>query len=1018
MKVDNNKQTFILFLYFIFNVVILISINWNDVLAKCDASIQIKNEFSNSLDLLKENITSNDGLENPENEDDETEDEKIFESSDDSASKHDTHSKSASVVSEETEECDSNPDISVPKDKLHAMSTTSKSGDDVTSESDGESEEEDYADDITENKNLKDLGETEKETEFDSLKITQSLGPSFENSISENSPAKITKVDTNRKTGLENTEKIGITQSLYPDFDINNSSSKDTDSNNSEKLPTFIYPGNDKITNSDASGNTIGFLNNMGNQGFRPVMKFNMPGSGFSNNLGQTKPVVGVQGIGIGGTKAFSGLPQRTAFNNANTILKPQGPHDKVIGGIVRTNPMQSQAASLTDKNVLVGRIVETKPKSITIPVSQPTLKSVVVGKVIRAHETPRKIANVPINPPSNKKILIGKLVDPKPKQERIITTVPMDPVKKVLVGKVVEQRPQPKRIVATPQTKKVLVGKVVEQRPQPKRIVATPQTKKVLVGKVVKPRQESAINTVPVTPQVQKVLIGKVVEPKPQPNVILQQTKLVSTPPVQKVLVGKVVDPNPQPNIVLKPKKMITTPIKEVLVRGVAVPQPKAKVILEPKKMDATVPVQKVTLGKVIEPQIQKVITSPKIQKVLVGEVVEPRPKTNIVLQPQKIATTRPTQKVLLGKIVEPQQRTRIMLKPRNVVAAPAQKVVVRKVVEPRLVQKPAEKILVRKVIGNKPKIIKEPVTQRKVLIEKIVKPEKEPNKIILGKKIETEKPILVKRVTQNTPRLIPVRAIGNKQPIIRRYVRVGGRKVDDDDDENSRILVKLPYDKLSHGEKIRRNEPYQLVEDQRARYIPNVPRITKSNRIIPVISPKSSSIGKSFDSDISLDRNKYIKLIRRKNVNDKILPVKKRDSNVDNEIDYLKEEIVLKPKYIDSSQIHQRRNYVGQNGVNIHNEHLNGLIGQSRGPRFGIPMFQLPPEKMGSVNNMHEVGNPNDQREHGDHFGEFSDNSMKDLKDTKPWYSQSTFVLSFIGILFLIVVGGIIVYYVSVQH
>ncbi|KAH7649665.1 hypothetical protein FG379_000925 [Cryptosporidium bovis] len=994
MKVHNNKQKFILFLYFIFNVVILTSINWNDGLAKCDTSIKTRDEFSNSLNLLKESITSNDGLENPENEDDESEDEKVFESSDDSESKHDSHSKSASVVSEETEECDNNSDISASKDKLSTMSTTSKSGDDITSELDGESEEEDYADNIIESKNLKDSDETIKETEFDGIKITQSLGPSFENSISENSPLKITKVDTNRETGLKNTEKIGITQSSYPDFDTDNSSSKDTDSDNSQKLPTFIYPGNDKITNSDASGNTIGFLNNMGNQGFRPVMKFNMPGSGFSSNVGQTKPVVGVQqGIGIRGPNFFSGLPQRTAFNNVNTVLQPQRPHDKVIGGIVRTNPMQSQAVSLADKNVLVGRIVETKPKSIAIPVSQPTLKSVVVGKVIRARETPRKIATVPIDPPSNKKILIGKLVDPKPKQERIVTTVPIAPVKKVLVGKVVEQRPQTKRIVATPQTKKVLVGKVVE------------------------PRQESAITTVPVTPPVQKVLIGKVVEPKPQPKVILQQTKLVPTPPVQKVLVGKVVDPNPRPNIVLKPKKMMTTPIQEVLVRGVAKPQPKTKVILEPRKMVATVPVQKVTLGKVIEPQVQKVTTAPKIQKVLIGEVVESQPKTKVVMQPQKIATIRPTQKVLLGKIVEPQQRTRIMLQPQNIVAAPAQKVVLRKVVEPKLIQKPTEKILVRKVIGNKPKIIKEPVTQRKVLIEKIVKPEKEPNKIILGKKVETEKPILVKRVTQNTPRLIPVRAIGNKQPIIRRYVRVSGRKVDDDDDDDSRILVKLPYDRLSHGKKIRRNEPYQLVEDQRARYIPNVPRIAKSNRIIPVISPKSSSIGKSFDSDISLDRNKYIKLIRRKNVNDKTLPVKKRGSNVDNEIDYLKEEIVLKPKYIDSSQIHQRRNYVGQNGVNIHSEHLNGLIGQSGGPRFGIPMFQLPPEKMGSVN-MHEVGNPNDQRERGDHFGEFSDNSMRDLRDNKPWYSQSTFVLSFIGILFLILVGGIIVYYVSVQQ
>ncbi|KAH8738621.1 signal peptide plus transmembrane domain or GPI anchor [Cryptosporidium ryanae] len=955
MKVGNSREILILFSYFLLNVIVLTSIDWNNGLVRCEISSSLNNEFSNSLQDLKENIVSNDDLEDPENED--SEDENIFDSSDGSASKDDIKSKSASLMSEETEELENIMDIPASKDKeppggkIESIEKDNVS----TTEADEESEEEDDDEDDSDNVNKKFLNDfknkLEKNEQSENVKLTQSLGPSFDDKNSENLYRKTEKFNIGKENNIENTEKIGITQSLYPDFTVNCFNSKDANNDSSQNLPTFVYPGNEKITNSDVSGNIAGFLsNNVKNQGFRPVMKFNAPVGGFGNNLGQIKPADGVyKGMSTGG-RISKDLPQKVVFGGVNAIDR---------------KPVQGQAVSLTDK-VLVGKIIGTKPK--TNKISVPTLN--VLGRLVKNQEKPAALTKT--------RILL------KPKETNVPVTPP--PAQKILVAKVAEPKPQPqvllkanKIAVTPPPAQKILVAKVAEPKPQPqvllkanKIAVTPPPAQKILVAKVMQPHTQRVI----VTPNTQKILVKKVLEPQPKQNVVLRPQKIaVTPPPVQKILVAKVAEPKPKPQVLLQANKIAVTP--------------------------------------------------PPAQKILVAKVAEPKPQPQVLLKANKIAVTPPpAQKILVAKVVEPQQKAKIVLPTRKVVDSPQKKLFLGKLLQPELTQKPAGRVLVKKLVKEEPKILlrEKRFTPRQVLVQKILKPREKPNRIILGRKVENDRPILVKRAIQNTPRLIPVKVIGNKKPLIRRYVKVSGGKVsesddEDDEDEDSRILVNIPYDRLSQGNKIRRNEPYQLVEDPNARYIPNVPRINKTNRIVPVLSSKGARVGKNFDSDISLNNNnRYLKLIRKKNSNGDVFPVKKHDSNNDNEIDYLREEIVLKPKYIGP---HQRQNYMSKGGFITPGGYPNRLIGQS-GPRLGIPMFQLPPEQQSNpVNNINGIENLNgNQHKDNDHFGEFSDNSMRDLRDTRPWYSQSTFVLSFVGVLFLIIVGGIIVYYVSAQN
>ncbi|KAF7455750.1 signal peptide plus transmembrane domain or GPI anchor [Cryptosporidium felis] len=219
------------------------------------------------------------------------------------------------------------------------------------------------------------------------------------------------------------------------------------------------------------------------------------------------------------------------------------------------------------------------------------------------------------------------------------------------------------------------------------------------------------------------------------------------------------------------------------------------------------------------------------------------------------------------------------------------------------------------------------------------------------------------------------------------------------------------------------RRNEPFQLINDPSLRYRPNVQRISYGKRLIPVY-PRHSSKGDIYlDSDISTSRSKpnsdlgkkttdddkaerddggeYIELIRF----NKGAPRNREYKN--SKPTYIHEDIILEPKYISHNQMIRGN----RQPYNLQQGHLNtvGAAGPHP-PRFGIPRFPIVPGPAEQRNDQQFT-----QQDEGDKIGEFGDNSMNEFRDPQPWYFQSTFVFFFLGILLVMVIGGIAIYYIA---
>ncbi|KAH8583215.1 signal peptide plus transmembrane domain or GPI anchor [Cryptosporidium sp. chipmunk genotype I] len=576
---------------------------------------------------------------------------------------------------------------------------------------------------------------------------------------------------------------------------------------------------------------------------------------------------------------------------------------------------------------------------------------------------------------------------------------------------------PQPKpavlHTVPKPQSNLILLQNVNKPQPKPTvlRTVPKPQPNLIVLQNVNKPKPKQIVLHTVSKPQPKPAVLHTV--PKPQSNLILLQN--VNKPKPKPIVLHTVSKPQPKPAVlhtVPKPQSNL------IVLQNVKKTQPKPAVLHKAPKPQSNL----ILLQNVNKPQPKPIVlhtvSKPQPKPAVLHTV--PKPQSNLILL-QNVNKPQPKPTVL--RTVPKPQPNLIVLQNVNKPKPKPKPIVLHTVSKPQpkpavlhTVPKPQSNLIVLQNVKKKqPK-------QETIVLKKVgIKPSGPSRSII--------RPAISRSINLNKrPRLIPF-IVGNTKPTIRKYIQIN-----DKDDNTSNMEVKIPY-KASNIKALRRNEPFLLINDPSLRYGPNVKRRVLGKRLIPVyvndgISNKGSI--KLPESDILLKKelktlkgneeieideseteesddnehndDDYIKLIR---VNKNSM----RNNNRGN-VKYIHKDIVLKPKYIDANQLQNGRASPRMQGQYFPHANNNANMANQK-PKYGIPMFPVAPNT-GELQSGQKMINHGIQENSGD-MGHFPSNSINEYKDSRPWYLQSTFIFSFIGIIFLLIAGAIAIYYIA---
>ncbi|CUV05842.1 unnamed protein product [Cryptosporidium hominis] len=491
---------------------------------------------------------------------------------------------------------------------------------------------------------------------------------------------------------------------------------------------------------------------------------------------------------------------------------------------------------------------------------------------------------------------------------------------------------------------------------------------------------------------------------PKPQPKTVILQTVPMTQPKPKPKPKPVVAQTAPKPKTILIQTAPITQPKpkpKQNVIQLVPKPQPKTVIlqtvpIAQPKPKPKPKPVVAQTAPKPKTILIQTVpITQPKPKpkpKQTVTQIApKPKPKTILI---QTVPITQPKPKPLMTQVVPVPQPKPAMVQPVPVpVPVPV----------PMPVPQP------------KPTMVQPvPVSQPRQTI-----PITQPNTLMLyAVPVRQTRLVKTQTVPKPQPKTIILQALTKAKP------------------ERTSSHQANAANIISNNTKLRRNEPFLLIKDPSLRYGPNVKRKTPGKRIIPIfiknrtpkkdsnnilesdiITKKKSKVynrkgeeseieesdnDDSDDSSDDDDNDDYIKLIR--------VHKKSKQNNNKRNVKYIYKDIIHKPKYINSNQLQNGRVNSHMQGQYLSHAN-NNMSGQK--PQYGIPMFPMAPNP-GQLQNGQRMINQG-MRENDDDMGSFQSNSINAYKDTQPWYLQSTFIFSFVGIIFLLIVGAIAIFYIA---
>ncbi|KAL3128760.1 signal peptide-containing protein [Cryptosporidium hominis] len=598
---------------------------------------------------------------------------------------------------------------------------------------------------------------------------------------------------------------------------------------------------------------------------------------------------------------------------------------------------------------------------------------------------------------------------------QNIIQSVPKSQPKTVILQTVPIAQPKPKpkqnviQSVPKPQPKTVILQTVPMTQPKPK-----PKPKPVVAQTAPKPKT-ILIQTVPITqpkPKPKQNVIQLV--PKPQPKTVILQTVPIAQPkpkPKQNVIQSV---PKPQP--------------KTVILQTVPITQPKPKPKPKPKPVVAqTAPKPKTILIQTV-PIIQPK-PKPKPKQTVTQIAPKPKPKTILI---QTVPITQPKPKPVMTQVVPVPQPKPAMVQPVPVPVPVPMPVPQPK---PTMVQ-PVPVPVPMPVPQPKPTMVQPvpvpvPVTQQKQIMAQPVPvpvPVSQPRQTI---PITQPNTLMLYAVPVRQTRLVKTQTVPKPQPktiILQALTKAKPERTSSHQANAANII--------SNNTKLRRNEPFLLIKDPSLRYGPNVKRKTPGKRIIPIfiknrtpkkdsnnilesdiITKKKSKVynrkgeeseieesdnDDSDDSSDDDDNDDYIKLIR--------VHKKSKQNNNKRNVKYIYKDIIHKPKYINSNQLQNGRVNSHMQGQYLSHAN-NNMSGQK--PQYGIPMFPMAPNP-GQLQNGQRMINQG-MRENDDDMGSFQSNSINAYKDTQPWYLQSTFIFSFVGIIFLLIVGAIAIFYIA---
>ncbi|KAJ1607830.1 signal peptide-containing protein [Cryptosporidium canis] len=807
--------------------------------------------------------------------------------------------------------------------------------------------------------------------------LTQSLGPSFGHDQNMDSEIDSETADSVIKAKMKNIK----------DFNFNEGNKSILDSDNTKDIDQFIKDksfvenkvnSNSNFVLSHPSGVSMKLNNQIDSNtntnkdqlptfyypGSTGISRFDVSGMSLNENTHFPRPVMRMNNIGQAGAinKTFGSIGSGS-YNVKN--LNP-----RVVQTYSTKKPQQITIQAVSNpqpKQITLQAVAKPQPQQITLQaVPQLKPKQITLQAVAKPKPQPKQITLQAVAKPQPKQITLQAVAQPKPQPKQITLQAVTKPQPKKITLQAVP-RPQPKQItlqaVAKPQPKQITLQAVA--KPQPKQItlqaVPQPKPKQITLQAVAKPQPQQI--TLQAVPQLKpkQITLQAVAQPKPQPKQITLQA--VAKPQPKQITLQAVAQPKPQP--------------KQITLQAVAKPQPK-----------------QITLQAVAQPKLQpkqitlQAVTRPQPKQITLQAVPKPQPK-QITLQ--AVAQPKPQpQQIVLQTIPKPKPR-QITLQAISKPKPQTKKVILQEIPKEKLVQ-PKKKIILRKVDTNLTRLV--PISRNRVKTLRLVNSNKQ-------------------------PRLIPLQIVGNKKPQIRRFI-----EINDKDDNTSNMEIKLPYS-MSNIKTLRRNEPFQLIDDPSLRYGPNVKRKTTVKRLIPIflnrISPSRGS-HKLLESDITLSKDKlYLpKNYKGKKVEAseqeeedeedgdkhiKLIRVNKNNNKGD--VKYIKKDVVLEPKYIyPLESTHNGRVVSNMHGNSPHANNMNAI---NQRPRYGIPMFPMP------KNNNDQENKNNDRADCDEDIGEFQNNSINEFRDKRPWYLQSAFIFSFIGIIFLLIIGAIAIYYIA---
>ncbi|KAL5369294.1 signal peptide-containing protein [Cryptosporidium parvum] len=517
-------------------------------------------------------------------------------------------------------------------------------------------------------------------------------------------------------------------------------------------------------------------------------------------------------------------------------------------------------------------------------------------------------------------------------------------------------------------------------------------------------------LQTVPITqpkPKLKPKQIVTQTAPKQQPKTILIQTV-----PITK--------PKPKP----KPKQTVTQTApkqqpKTILIQTVPITQPKPKPKLKPKQnVIKSVPKSQPKTVILQTVPITQPKPKPKPKQIVTQTAPKQQPKT-ILIQTVPITQPKPKPKPVMTQAVPVPQPKPAMVQPVPVpmpmpmpMPIPQQRqIMAQPVPVPVPVPQPRQTMV---------QPITVPVPQPR---QTMVQPVTQPNTLMLYTvPVRKTRPIKAQTVPKPQPKTIILQALTKAKP-----------KRTSSHQTNAANII-------SNNTKLRRNEPFLLIKDPSLRYGPNVKRKTPRKRIIPIfiknrtprkasnnilesdiITKKKSKVSNpkgeeseieesdnddnnddSDDSSDDDDNDDYIKLIH--------VHKKSKQNNNKRNVKYIYKDIIHKPKYINANQLQNGRVNSHMQGQYLSHAN-NNMSGQK--PQYGIPMFPMAPNP-GQLQNGQRMINQG-MRESDDDMGSFQSNSINAYKDTQPWYLQSTFIFSFVGIIFLLIAGAIAIFYIA---